>query len=219
MKSLLIFDCDGVLLETESLANQCEVDALRDLGHSFTLEEYIDIALGKHNHLVEATLKEKFDIKLPVNFWKDVGLKQRMIFERDLSAVEGVLQAITSLSLPTCVASSSSMERLHHTLGITGLLPHFKGRIYSTESVARGKPFPDIFLHAAKCMNVAPMNCLVIEDSLAGIEGALAAGMTVLAFAGGRHITRRMRQKLQDSGAHLLFDRMSELKEVINSCS
>lgn len=215
MSSLIIFDCDGVLVETEALANQCEIEALQALGYFFTLEEYLDIALGKHNHLVEATLKEKFHISLPSDFWEEVKLKQKKIFDRELVAVAGVEQAITSLSLPTCVASSSSIERLHHTLKITGLLPHFDGRIFSTESVARGKPFPDIFLYAAKHMHTAPKDCLVIEDSLAGIEGALAAGMRVLAFGGGKHITTRMHQKLQDSGAHAFFDRMSDLGELI----
>lgn len=215
MKSLIVFDCDGVLVETELLANQCEVDALKTLGYSFTLEEYVDIALGKQNQLVEAILKEQFNIELPVNFWNDLGIKQRMIFDSELTAVEGVIGAVSSLSLPTCVASSSSLARLHHTLGITGLLSYFEGRIYSTESVARGKPFPDIFLHVAKCMNVAPSDCIVIEDSLAGIEGALTAGMTVLAFGGGKHMTARMRQKLKKSGAHLFFDQMHDLNRLL----
>lgn len=215
MNSLIIFDCDGVLIETEALANQCEIEALQALGHFFTWEEYLDISLGKHNHLVEAILKEKFQISLPSDFWKEIGLRQKRLFEQELIAVEGVKQAITSLSMPTCIASSSSLERLHHTLKITELFSHFDGRIYSTESVSRGKPFPDIFLHAAKCMNTPPKNCFVIEDSLAGIEGALAAGMRVLAFGGGQHITPRMRQKLQNSGAYAFFDRMSGLGEII----
>jgi HAD superfamily hydrolase (TIGR01509 family) len=219
MKSLIIFDCDGVLLETEVLTSRCEVDTLQALGHFFTLEEYIDIALGKHNHLVETTLKEKFGIELPANFWNDVGLKQKVIFDRELVAVEGVVQAIASLALPTCIASSSGVERLRYTLGITDLLPHFDGRIFSADNVARGKPFPDIFFHAAESMNVAPKDCFVIEDSLAGIEGALAAGMTVMAFGGGKHITAQMRQRLQNSGAQVFFDRMSDLNEVIASLS
>jgi HAD superfamily hydrolase (TIGR01509 family) len=217
MKSLVIFDCDGVLVETEALTSQCEVDALQALGHFLTLEEYIDVALGKHNHLVTATLKEKFNIELPANFWNDVSLKQKVIFDRELVAVEGVAEAVAALSLPTCIASSSSMDRLRHTLGLTGLLTHFDGRIYSTESVARGKPFPDIYIHVAECMNSASKDCFVIEDSPAGIEGALAAGMTVLAFGGGKHMTAQMRQRLKDSGAHVFFDRMSDLKEIIGS--
>lgn len=219
MKSLIIFDCDGVLVETEALANQCEVDALQALGHFFTLEEYIDIALGKHNYLVTATLKEQFNIELPANFWNDVKLKQKIIFDQKLVAVDGVAEAVSTLSLPTCIASSSGMDRLRHTLGLTGLLPYFDGRIYSTESVARGKPFPDIYIHVAECMNVASKDCFVIEDSPAGVEGALAAKMTVLAFGGGKHITAKIRQRLKDSGAHVFFDQMNDLNEIINALS
>lgn len=216
MDSLVIFDCDGVLIETEALTNQIEVDAIQALGHSLSLEEYIDLSLGKHAHLVDEILREDFQIKLPIDFWKEVGMQQKEIFEQRLMAMEGVSQAITSLRFPSCVASSSSLERLHHTLGLTHLLPYFEGRIYSADSVARGKPFPDIFLYAAERMGVAPRKCFVVEDSPAGIEGALAAGMSVLAFGGGGHMTQRIRQKLKESGAHAFFDRMSDLNAVID---
>ncbi len=216
MISLIIFDCDGVLLETESVANQCEVEALQKLGFPIVLEEYIDLALGKRSREVEILLKEKYQIDLPPGFWKEMSDKQNSLFERHLTAVEGVSQAIESIPLPRCIASSSGLERLHYTLNIARLLPFFEGRIYSAESVKRGKPFPDLFLYAAKQMAADPNQCLVIEDSLAGIEGGLSAGMTVIAFGGGKHITPRMKNRLQESKAHFFFDRMSDLPNLLN---
>lgn len=213
--TLIIFDCDGVLVETESLANQIEVDSLKALGYNFTLEEYIDLALGLHNHRVEALLKEKYHIDLPKEYWEKTCQKQKEVFEAELVAVEGISHALATLPNPKCVASSSNMQRLHLTLGITHLLPYFDGRIYSTEFVKRGKPFPDIYLYAAEKMGFSPAECVVIEDSLAGIEGALAAKMTVLAFGGGKHITPRMRERLQASGASRFFDSMQDLPAIL----
>ena len=197
-------------------ANQCEVNALARLGVNIPLEEYMDISLGKHNRQVTGILKEKFGINLSADFWQEVALEQKKIFEQELRPVEGIVQVIESMSFPKCIASGSSPSRLHLTLKITGLHSHFEGYIFSAEHVARGKPFPDIFLYAADQMQANPQNCIVIEDSLAGIEGALAAGMTVLAFGGGQHITSRMRQNLKESKAHVYFERMSELNEILD---
>lgn len=213
--SLVIFDCDGVLLETELLANQTEVNALKELGYDITLEDYIDLALGRHNHQVTILLKERLGVNLSEQYWKDVIHKQQQLFGEQLVSVEGIAEVLPRITIKKCIASSSSMKRLNYTLGITNILPFFENRIFSTELVSRGKPFPDIYLYSAERMNVFPKECVVIEDSLAGIEGALAAGMTVYAFGGGKHITNRMREKLKTSGAHLFFDKMQDLPNLL----
>jgi HAD superfamily hydrolase (TIGR01509 family) len=214
--SLVIFDCDGVVLESELLANQAEVNALKELGHNISLEDYIDIALGRHNHQVTILLKEKLGVDLSEQYWKDVILKQQQLFEEHLVPVEGIVEVLQIITTKTCIASSSSMERLNHTLSITNILPYFENNIFSTELVKRGKPFPDIYLYAAEKMKVSAKECIVIEDSLAGIEGALAAGMTVFAFGGGKHITTRSREKLKASGAYLFFDNMHDLPGLLS---
>lgn len=215
--SLIIFDCDGVLIETEALANQCEVNALKKLGYQISLEEYIDLTLGRHNLQITEILKEKKGMKLPEGFWNEINIEQRVLFKKELTAVNGVLQVVRSMSQPKCIASSSGMEKLHYTLGITNLLPFFEGRIFSTEFVKRGKPFPDIYLYAADKMGVTPKDCIVIEDSPAGIEGGLAAGMTVLAFGGGKHITPHIKAKIKGLGAHYFFDKMNDLPKLLNN--
>jgi HAD superfamily hydrolase (TIGR01509 family) len=214
---LIIFDCDGVLLETESLANRCEVDALGKLGYTISLEEYIDLSLGRHNAQVGELLKEKFNIDLPPHFWNAVKLEQQDLFDKHLIPVDGIIETLELITTQKCIASSSNMERLTHTLGITNLLPYFENRIFSTEFVSRGKPFPDIYLYAAEKMNTSPKECIVIEDSLAGIEGALAAKMTVFAFGGGQHITAKMKYKLQKSGAHQYFERMQDFQDILKN--
>ncbi len=134
-------------------------------------------------------------------------------------AVEGVAAAVRALDLDTCVASSSSMARLDLELGVTGLLPLFEGRVYSAEQVPRPKPAPDVYLYAARCMDRTPEQCLVVEDSLPGVQAALAAGMRVLAFAGGRHITPPLGARLHRSGAHGYFERMAELPGLVAAWS
>lgn len=214
--SLVIFDCDGVLLETELLANQTEVNALKELGYNISLEDYLNLALGLHNNQVTILLKEKLGVILSEQYWNEVTLKQQQLFEEQLVSVEGIEEVLQIIANKKCIASSSSMNRLRHTLGITNILPYFENRIFSTDLVPRGKPFPDIYIYSAEQMNVPPNECVVIEDSLAGIEGALAAGMTVFAFGGGKHITSHMREKLIASGAQLFFDKMHELPSLLN---
>jgi HAD superfamily hydrolase (TIGR01509 family) len=213
--NLIIFDCDGVLIETEALANQCEVDALAKMGFKIPLEDYIDLALGKHNSLVEKLLKKTYGIDLNQTFWEEVKRVQKDVFEKKLTAVKGIESALKKIPTAKCIASSSSMERLHHTLGITKLLPYFEGNIFSADFVAKGKPAPDIFLYAADKMKTHPKDCLVIEDSPAGIQGAISAGMTVYAFGGGKHITPKIKEKLKQTKAHRFFEDMEKLIELI----
>lgn len=212
--TLLIFDCDGVLVETEWLATHCEWEAIREMGYSISFDDYLHSTLGKHTEEAIAALKEQ-NIMLPSHFWDEMLIKQKELFDQKLIPVEGVDRALASLTLPKCVASGSSMQRLYYTLGMTKLLPHFQEKIFSTELVKRKKPFPDVYLYAAEQMGVHPKECLVVEDSLIGVEGAKAAGMTVLAFGGGKHITDSFRDKLRSSGAHYVFNHMCDLPGLV----
>ena len=131
--------------------------------------------------------------------------------ESCVTPVHGIEQALARIDIPTCVASSGSYEKMHTTLGATGLLPVFRGRLFSTADVARGKPHPDIYLHAAANMGVTrPHRCVVVEDSPAGVSGGVAAGMTVLGFCELMPCRR-----LQEAGAHRLFQDMGELPDIL----
>lgn len=217
MYDLIIFDCDGVLIDSEWLANQVEVEELGRLGYSIPLEEYLDIALGRTNDEVTERLLALYDFRLPDDHWKKVRQWLEKEFVAGLVAIPGAKEVVANLTVPSCVASSSDSARLRLTLGITGFLPHLEGRIFGRECVAKGKPEPDIFLHAASQMDVPPSRCLVIEDSIHGIHAARAAEMEVWAFCGGRHYSPQRKQLLADSGASLIFDDMEGLREQIKA--
>jgi beta-phosphoglucomutase-like phosphatase (HAD superfamily) len=135
---LVIFDCDGVLVESEALLNRYEVEAVRRLGHSIGHEEYKDVALGRHAAHVTEQLKELYGIELPPDFWPHMARYSAEQFPKELTAVEGVAQQIQNLRVPSCVASGSTMDRLRLMLGVTELLSHFHGRIFSTQQLAAG---------------------------------------------------------------------------------
>jgi HAD superfamily hydrolase (TIGR01509 family) len=134
----------------------------------------------------------------------------RDAFATSLVPVDGVIEALGRIALPTCVASSSSHERLRFTLGLVNLYDRFAGRIFSASEVGRGKPAPDLFLHAARSMGVAPSRTLVVEDTVPGIRAAKAAGMIAWGFTGGSHCAGRdIGRNLAEAGADRVFDRMT----------
>lgn len=208
---LIIFDCDGVLIDSEALANQIEVEELRKLGYVINIDDYTDMAVGRPQAQVDKILSDEWNVRLPPGFWVEVETKQHHAFAEMLQPIEGVKETLQRLFCRKCVVSSSKKVRLEHTLSITGLLPYFE-EVFSVESVKRGKPSPDIFLYAAEKMGVAPEKCLVIEDSLAGVQGAKAARMHVWAFDGGGHITPKKRQEMLSWGVERIIHHMSELK-------
>ncbi|MFI5768671.1 HAD family hydrolase [Streptomyces sp. NPDC051658] len=181
---LVIFDCDGVLVDSERIAVRIQVQVGAELGWPLTAEEVVEQFVGRSNKSVG----ELVDARLP---GASAAWQQRFEdLHRDavgteLVAVEGIHEALAALTLPTCVASSGSHDKMRHTLGHTGLYAHFEGRIFSATEVARGKPAPDLFLHAARRMGVDPAACVVVEDSKYGVQAARSAGMRALGFAGG----------------------------------
>ncbi|MEL5960797.1 HAD family hydrolase [Streptomyces sp. CLV115] len=181
---LVIFDCDGVLVDSERIAVRIEVQIGAELGWPLTADEVVEKFVGRSNK----SISELVDARLP---GKSAAWQQRYealhreAVDRELVAVEGIHEALAALTLPTCVASSGSHEKMRHTLGHTGLYAHFEGRIFSATEVAHGKPAPDLFLHAARRMGVDPAACVVVEDSKYGVQAARSAGMRAFGYAGG----------------------------------
>lgn len=185
---LVIFDCDGVLVDGEQLAVAIDVRAIGALGWPITEAEVVERHLGRSNADVLADIAEHIGRPVPADWDEAWNAEYRRIFDEQLEAVPGVAEAIKVLAaegFQTCVASSGSHEKMKRTLGKTGLWDFFVGRIFSATEVDRGKPEPDLFLYAAQEIGLPPNRCVVVEDSRYGVAGAKAAGMKAIGFAGG----------------------------------
>jgi HAD superfamily hydrolase (TIGR01509 family) len=180
---LVIFDCDGVLVDSERLANAVLAELLTEAGLPTTAEESIATYMGLSMASCVALVEERLGAPLPADFLDRYHADVFAAFDRELRSVDGIVDVLDQLRWPTCVASSGEHERMRRTLGRTGLHERFEGRIYSAAEVERGKPHPDLFLHAADGMGVDPSGCVVVEDSPYGVRGARAAGMTALGYA------------------------------------
>lgn len=208
---LVIFDCDGVLIDSERLAVKIDVIVLRELGWPLSEREVIERFVGRSARDQQTAIEEHLGRKLEDGWDKRFEPLYRRAFAAELAPVRGVREALDRISAPSCVASSATHEYLSYTLGLTGLHERFAGRIFSSEDVARGKPAPDLFLYAAARLGAAPPNTVVVEDSLPGIEAARAAGMRVLAYAGGLWPV----SDLEGPGT-LVFDDMGELPALLD---
>jgi HAD superfamily hydrolase (TIGR01509 family) len=207
---LVIFDCDGVLIDSERLAVKVDVAVLRELGWPLTEAEVIERFVGRSDKDGRAMIEAHLGRNLPDDFAETVEHRYREAFATALTPVDGVLEALDRISLPMCVASSATHDHLRYTLGLTDLYERFVGRIFSAEDVTNGKPAPDLFLHAAGRMGVAPAACVVVEDSRYGVQAARAAGMRVLAFAGGLTPADAL-----DGPDTIVFDDMRELPSLL----
>ncbi|MEU7566652.1 HAD family hydrolase [Streptomyces fradiae] len=183
---LVIFDNDGVLVDSEPLSNTILADYLTELGHPTTYEDSLRDYMGGAVHRIHDTIRERTGKPLPDDFDETFHARVFAAFERELTAVEGVTGVLAELvahGVPYCVASSGSHERIRVGHRKTGLDRWFPSDIvFSAQDVGRGKPAPDLFLHAAERMGAAPERCAVVEDSPLGIQAARAAGMAVHAF-------------------------------------
>ena len=181
---LVIFDCDGVLVDSERLAVRVESRLLTDLGWPLTETEVLERFVGRSDADMLAKIESTLGRRVPE--WTDrYQHALHAAFRDELTAVAGVADAIDALAVESCVASSGTHDKMRMTLGMTGLHDRFDGRIFSATQVRLGKPAPDLFLFAASEMGVAPARCVVVEDSRSGVVAARAAGMRVLGFAGG----------------------------------
>jgi HAD superfamily hydrolase (TIGR01509 family) len=207
---LVVFDNDGVLVDSELLANAVLAELLTDEGRPTTVEGSMDRYLGGSMSRVRSLVESDGGRPLPADFearYQTVVLHR---FRRELQAVPGVAEVIAGLDVDHCVASSGTHERIRVALATVGLLAAFEGSIYSADDVERGKPAPDLFLHAAAARGARPDRCVVIEDSPTGVAAARAAGMTVLGFA-----RRTPAARLAD--AHAVFDDMRALPGLLGA--
>lgn len=179
---LVIFDCDGVLVDSEGLSNAALSATLAEAGLELTVEQTMAEFMGRDRRWLDARAAELLGRPLPDAFWPDYLARREGSFRAELSAVEGIEEALGEIEAPKCVASSSGHATLRLTLGLTGLWDRFEGHIYSAADVALGKPAPDLFLHAARSEGHAPDGCVVVEDSPAGVQAGRAAGMRVLHY-------------------------------------
>jgi HAD superfamily hydrolase (TIGR01509 family) len=213
---LLIFDCDGVLVDSEPLSCRIDAEILTECGVPYTAEEVARDFTGVSIKDQIARIEMERGIRLPDDFTERLNRTLFQRFETDLKPIDGVRDAILSLPFPRCVASSSIPERIALSLRVTGLADLFDN-IFSSTQVARGKPAPDLFLHAASRMNTLPEECLVIEDSIAGVQAARAAGMRVIGFVGGSHCGPGHAEKLRQAGAPVIIERMSDLPAAVST--
>lgn len=185
---LVIFDCDGVLVDSERIAVRLDAQIMAELGWSISEDEIVERFLGRSQDLLFDELAAHASRPLPEGWRAAFQRRYLDALDAELKPVDGVvdvLDALDALGVPTCVASSGSHEKMGRTLGRTGLYDRFAGRIFSGDEVAHGKPAPDLFVHAAERMGVAPSACAVIEDSKYGVQAARSAGMRAFGYAGG----------------------------------
>jgi HAD superfamily hydrolase (TIGR01509 family) len=212
---LVIFDCDGVLVDSELLANASFSRALAPHGLDWSAEECMRRLMGRSLKSCVEICEAELGRKLPDDFVDKMQVVTYATFrEAPLKPVAGVKEAafaLKALGVETCVASSGSLDKMRFTLGLTGLWEFFEGRIFSASEVPRGKPFPDLFLHAALRMNEQPFACTVVEDSIPGIHAARSAGMRALAYAGAPYADRA---GLKAAGGEL-FDNMDHLPALV----
>lgn len=185
---LIIFDCDGVLIDSEVISARQLIAELKGYGVEMDIGFVSRHFLGRSYPVVLKEVRDRWGVALPDHFETDYRARLLAAFERDLTRMDGVVETIRALRVPYCLATSSSPQRMRRSLEITGLSALFDGVAFTASEVARGKPAPDLFLHAAARMGADPAACVVIEDSLNGLRAGIAAGMEVWRFTGGSHL-------------------------------
>lgn len=214
---LVIFDNDGVLVDSERLANRVLTDLLADCGYPITFDDCVRRFMGGTLAAVRLAIENEIGDPLPADFESQyykalfAGFRSSV---RPVSGVEAVLEALKRSGIPVCVASSAQHEKIRVSLSLAGLTQHFGDRVFSAQDVRRGKPAPDLFLHAAAECGAAPERCLVVEDSPAGVRGAKAAGMAVVGYVG-----LIPTERLTDAGADVVIESMDELPNALAKLS
>lgn len=211
---LVIFDCDGVLVDTERISVRIDAQVITELGWPISEAEVIERFVGRPTGYMVEQIEERLG-RFPKDWEESFERLYQEAFEAELAPVDGVVEAldrIDAMALPTCVASSGGQERMRLTLGLTGLYSRFEGRIFSAEEVASGKPAPDIFLHAAGRMGVEPASCVVVEDSFHGIQAARSAGMRSFGYSGGVTPAHRI-----EGPRTVVFDDMRTLPALLRA--
>jgi len=208
--ALVIFDCDGVLVDSERLSHLVLQEMIAEYGVELTLEETLERFVGTSMQKCLALLEDVIGRAAPADFLEHFRRRSFEAFTKSLAPVPGAREVLDALPHRYCVASNGPREKMRHTLGITGLLPLVEGRMFSAQDVQRPKPAPDLFLHAAASLEAKAEHCLVVEDSPTGVTAARAAGMAVYGFA-----AMGQADKLRAAGADLVFDRLAELPGLL----
>jgi HAD superfamily hydrolase (TIGR01509 family) len=212
---LVIFDCDGVLVDSEVISCRAHAQTLSRHGYPITEHQVLERFLGVSDREARLIIESELGRKLPDDFESEVKHATLQFYEGDLRAISHIGDALAAIELPKCVASSGTPEKIRHGLTCAGLFDVLAPHIFSAVQVKRGKPAPDLFLFAAERMQASPHRCVVIEDSVPGVTGARAAGMTVLGFHGGSHCLAGHADKLRAAGATSIFDDMRQLPALI----
>ena len=209
---LVIFDCDGVLVDSERIVNEIFCTMLNELGLALTLDDMFERFVGYSMPQCIALITEMHGAPPPDTFVRELQSREARALKERIRPIPGVAEVLKSLSLPYCVASSGEHEKIRLTLGATGLLPHFEDRIFSVVDVERPKPAPDVFLLAARRLGAEPSRCVVVEDTPAGVRAGVAAGMHVLGFS-----ANTPEHRLKEAGAHEVFSEMRLLPQLLET--
>jgi HAD superfamily hydrolase (TIGR01509 family) len=213
---LVIFDCDGVLVDSEGLSVSALLGMIKLAGGTMDEDTAYEHFLGKSMKSVREILGRDFGLDITDTQLTEMRVELMRRFREELKPVAGVSEMLPKLSVPRCVASSGTLDRIRYALDVTGLLGLLEPHLFSAAMVARGKPAPDLFLHAATAMGAEPQNSLVIEDSPAGVEAARAAGMHVFAFTGGSHAGNpALKARLASMQPDFIFADMLQLPDLI----
>ncbi|HEY3912294.1 MAG TPA: HAD-IA family hydrolase [Stellaceae bacterium] len=208
---LVIFDCDGVLVDSEVIFARILGECLTAADCPATAAEALVLGFGKNRDTLTAAVEARFGRSLPDGFFETMRARTALALERELVPMPGIEALLEALPAARCVASNGHLVRVRERLALTGLLRFFDPHVYSAMQVPYGKPAPDLFLLAARQLGAHPASCLVIEDSVVGVAAAAAAGMPVIGFCGGSHCPDGHAEQLIAAGCSLVFMRMAEL--------
>ena len=211
MPDLVIFDCDGVLIDSEIIFGRVLGNCLIAAGFPIAMDEAVVLGFGKNRITLTAEIEARFGRVLPNGFFDTFRAHVDAAFERELVATPGIEDLLAALPAARCVASNSHLDRVRHALAVTRLLPLFDPHIFSASQVAQGKPAPDLFLFAARQFDAPRERCIVVEDSTIGVEAAVAAGMPVVGFCGGGHCPTDHAERLIAAGCSQVFAAMPDL--------
>ncbi len=212
---MIIFDCNGVLVDSEPLAVSVVSQEFMRAGFALTPDVVARYFTGRRPADMFAEVEQAAGRKLPPNFAATVASATLQRFRAELRATQHVTLALSWLRGPKCVASSSSYDRIRASLECTDLIRFFEPNLFSASDVSKGKPAPDLFLHAAARMGIQAADCIVVEDSTVGAAAGVAAGMTVIGFAGGSHAGPQLAHNLRAAGARAVIADMRALKSTI----
>lgn len=219
---LIIFDCDGVLVDSEPILNRIFAETLTEAGFKITYEEVSQKFVGKSFATCLEIISKTYGRPIPPNWIERCKEREISALQRELQPTPGIVATLEQIALPRCVASNSSHRHIQLVLQLTGLLHQVEGKTYSSHDVDRPKPFPDVYLYAARQMGKAPENCVVIEDSVPGVQAGFAAGMTVFGYAQRRKNSLEGKiashhDALIVAGAKVVFEDMPQLPHLLRA--